>query len=303
MPWVEISQAAFMMGISERTIRNWVKSGKISAKTENGRRMVEIPDEELRASGADAEPFPEDDAFQDTEESQTDIMGAQKRLEVALLECGRVKGTLASQERIMETLSSNIGELTAKLQKSQNRAWKFIIVSLVVASIGLVVVLINKSAYYEKEGAIREDHTKALELKNQTILELNKEKSDRRWEFLTEMNKREKELEEEKKQALKEQEEEFEGQIEKAEEKVRAQLNDIIDNKDNYIRELQDNLKQETFKVAELEAKEAVLKEDITELEAMIESKNLEIMALEEVQTRYLELQKRIIDKEILKDN
>jgi excisionase family DNA binding protein len=139
MPWVDMSQAAFMLGVSERTIRNWIKSGKMSARNIGGRREVEVPDPgDENASRAFAE---EDD------ENGGVSLETQKRLEVALIECGRVKGTLASQERIMENLHSNIHELNAKLQKSERRIAMRTIYCVVIACLGVLGYILTKSFY------------------------------------------------------------------------------------------------------------------------------------------------------------
>ncbi len=127
MSWVDLSQAAFTLGVSERTIRNWIKNGKLQARSNNGRREVEIPEPEDAGSSR---------VFAD-EESEPTGLNAQKRLEVALIECGRVKGTLASQERIMENLSSNITELQAKLQKSHSAIWQRTLLCVVIGFLGM----------------------------------------------------------------------------------------------------------------------------------------------------------------------
>ncbi|MHC4887180.1 MAG: hypothetical protein ACYTGH_19045, partial [Planctomycetota bacterium] len=153
MLWVEISQAAFMMGISERTIRNWVKSGKLNARTDNGQRMVEVPEEDYTGNGpGDDDAFSDGNPFDEMENASAEdtSIGPQKRLEIALLECGRVKGTLASQERIMETLSSNIAELTAKLQRSQNLTSRWIMACIACALLAVVAYFASQS-YYNKE--------------------------------------------------------------------------------------------------------------------------------------------------------
>jgi CII-binding regulator of phage lambda lysogenization HflD len=175
MPWVEISQAAFTLGVSERTLRNWIKSGKINAKTENGKRLVDIPEEEYSSTEENSSTTGDEtieDAYSDESGTKLDT---QKRLEVALLECGRVKGTLASQERIMETLSANIAELTAKLQKSQNRAWKLILICVGVAFIGVVAVLMRGSYYHEELLRKTNGFSEQLEVRNKKILEANEE--------------------------------------------------------------------------------------------------------------------------------
>ncbi len=135
MPWVDIAEAAFTLGVSERTIRNWIKSGKLEARNSNGKREVHIPDSEEAQQGQ---------GYADEEDSRGGPIDAQKRLEVALIECGRVKGTLASQERMMETLSANIATLNAKLQNSERILGRRTIWCLIVAFIGILGVFIIK---------------------------------------------------------------------------------------------------------------------------------------------------------------
>lgn len=138
MPWTDISQAAFTLGVSERTIRNWIKNGKMNSRSINGRREVEIPDPE---DGPAAHAFADD--MEDETKSGFD---PQKRLEVALIECGRVKGTLASQERVMENLSANIQELNAKLQKANDHIWKRTLLAVGAAFLGILAWVITEKA-------------------------------------------------------------------------------------------------------------------------------------------------------------
>ncbi len=137
MAWVDLAQAAFTLGVSERTIRNWIKNGKLRARSTDGHREVEIPDSEMEEGAT---------AFTDDEDDDNPI-DTQKRLEVALIECGRVKGTLASQERIMENLSANIAELQAKIQQSQNRIWQRTVVAVVVALLGVGAYLLASASH------------------------------------------------------------------------------------------------------------------------------------------------------------
>lgn len=161
MAWMDVSQAAFELGISERTLRNWVRSGKLKTRTDdNGRRMVEIPDEELEAEAtADSEAFGSADAHADGE-AEEGSFAIQKRLEIALLECGRVKGTLASQERIMENLTGNVSELSGKLQRAQSQTWKLILALLVVAFLGVVASYMS-NAYYRDHFQTEQNSTVA----------------------------------------------------------------------------------------------------------------------------------------------
>lgn len=163
MPWVEISEASFTLGVSERTIRNWIKSGKMQARTVNGRREVEIPDSE--PGGASAHAFVDD-------EDDSQPLGAQKRLEVALIECGRVKGTLASQERMMENLSANIQELNAKLQKSERVIAKRTIYIVIAVCLGLVLWLATKAmSESDKSNLITKHNNEIVAKQDQARLE------------------------------------------------------------------------------------------------------------------------------------
>ncbi len=163
MPWVDISEAAFTLGVSERTIRNWIKSGKLQARSSGGRREVEIPEPD---KGQTAQAFADDE----TEGGQP--IEVQKRLEVALIECGRVKGTLASQERMMENLSANIAELNAKLQKSERVIGRRTLWCVIIAFLGVGAYSLSR-AWYNTDV-----HTRALAHQKQ-LREMEKEHGEK----------------------------------------------------------------------------------------------------------------------------
>jgi len=170
MPWVDISEAAFTLGVSERTVRNWIKSGKLQARNAGGRREVEIPEPE---SGQSAHVFADDEG----EEGQS--IEVQKRLEVALIECGRVKGTLASQERMMESLSANIAELNAKLQRSERVIGRRTVWCVIVAFLGVGAYSLSRS-YYTSDLQTRttEHKNEIIRLKDEQLEKLEKKDGD-----------------------------------------------------------------------------------------------------------------------------
>jgi|GEM_PF-3443963 len=300
MPWVEISQAAFMMGLSERTIRNWIKSGKINAKTENGRRVVEVPEEEFaQTTGAGAEgAYAEHETFGETEgeaEEGEQALGTQKRLEIALLECGRVKGTLASQERIMETLSSNIAELTAKLQKSQNRNWKLVLACLFIASLGVVAVMASNSVYNTDLNQQQREYDSRLqgvraELNAAELAaerEANRLREEHKDELAAALTAQKKELEADHQAAL--------DKAESAYERFRQDLLDRLEQSEAALTELREEQRADQKRLLELNQEASTLKDELARQEKRFED---EKRTLEELNRRQKdeirELQDRI---------
>ncbi|MFW5857653.1 MAG: hypothetical protein ACOCX4_07240 [Planctomycetota bacterium] len=295
MPWVDISQAAFTMGISERTIRNWIKAGKLNAKTENGQRMVEIPEEELRASagGGEDASFADSEFFEDGEGDGEGgrMLGTQKRLEVALLECGRVKGTLASQERIMETLSSNIAELTAKLQKSQNRSWKLIMLALGIAFLGVVAILARNSLHKDDLASMRKEHREELDAvatkKTEVETRLHEERTENLQKQLELRNQYDKGLEAKVADAKQELKQLWQADIDR----LREDHKRTLDEKNALIEQLRNTNKELETKAIRLEEQEKSLKSDIAKLEDTLGSQARQLEKLEEYKTRIIELQ------------
>ncbi|MBN2711951.1 MAG: hypothetical protein JXR97_05865 [Planctomycetes bacterium] len=201
MPWVDIAEAAFTLGVSERTIRNWLKSGKLEARNSNGRREVHIPDSDGAQNGQ---------AFMDDDEGGEENLGVQKRLEVALIECGRVKGTLASQERMMESLSSNIAELNAKLQSNERVIARRTIWCVAIAFVGLLGWVLTKSfdeariadkekAHITEKGELKDSYNKELIKKQDEFIKKN---DDVRKEYKDELKVLKADMEKEKSAAL-----------------------------------------------------------------------------------------------------
>jgi len=298
MPWVDISQAAFTMGISERTIRNWIKAGKLNAKTENGQRMVEIPEEELRASagGGEDASFTDSEFFEDEEGDGEGgrMLGTQKRLEVALLECGRVKGTLASQERIMETLSSNIAELTAKLQKSQNRSWKLIMLALGIAFLGVVAILARNSLHKDDLASMRKEHREELDAvatkKTEVETRLLEERTENLQKQLELRTQYDKDLEAKIAAAKQELKQLWQADIDR----LREDHKRALDEKNALIEQLRNTNKELETRAIRLEEQEKSLKSDIAKLEDTLGSQARQLEKLEEYKTRIIELQDEI---------
>jgi uncharacterized coiled-coil protein SlyX len=296
MPWVDISHAAFTMGISERTIRNWIKSGKLNAKTENGRRVVEIPDEELHrgadTEGEDAGQYAGHSMFDENEdESSEGMLDTQKRLEVALLECGRVKGTLASQERVMETLSSNIAELTAKLQKSQNRAWKLIMACLAVAFLGVIVVLARNSMYEKELSDRRDEHRKELTVEKDKVESVRDELQRAEIDYLKQEAALREELKEEKAKALAEQEQKLEARHEKTLATLEKSKDDQIGKLEATIQDLREDLESVRAEKIKLEAETEKAKANAAKLADTVEAQAAQLEKMEEYKTRIISLQ------------
>jgi len=273
MPWVEISQAAFTLGISERTLRNWIKSGKVKAKTENGHRMVELPDEEFAdAGGADDTGERIDDVY--GEESEGNFLDTQKRLEVALLECGRVKGALSSQERIMETLSANIAELTAKLQKSQNQIWRWIVVAVSAFFLGIVAYFVT-TAFHERQlrqtsdeyqvaiDSLRDDRSKA----ERTI-------ADKEAEKLRELAQQQTEFQETLKQERVELRAELEAKQKAAIREVRDEYAELMARREETLNELRAELARKTADLLRLTQERQGIDEELAKLRQELEDKN-----------------------------
>ncbi len=217
MPWVELSQAALELGVSERTIRNWIRSGKLEARTENGRREVEIP--ELQPEAVESERI--DDA------NALTTLPPQKRLEVALLECGRIKGTLVSQERIMEGLSANITELNAKLQHTQGLVAKRTMFSLAAVFLGILAYLLssafNQDARQREVGSIRQQADRQKDLYITDIKSIGQEKD----KTITDMQQR------------------YLQQIQTLTNEHRQQLLQVTNDRDQAVAKLRQSLTQE----------------------------------------------------------
>jgi outer membrane murein-binding lipoprotein Lpp len=299
MPWVEISQAAFMMGISERTIRNWIKSGKLNAKTDNGRRLVEIPEEEYNgpSDGTD-EPFGDSEGLGDDGASADDSsLSTQKRLEIALLECGRVKGTLSSQERIMETLSSNIAELTAKLQRSQNNTWKLVVLCVGLAFIALSAYLLSSAYYSQKLGDSNQKHydeITALRTKSSNELLLaSKETTDRVTSLQKEMQKA---IFENTKAAKEEYARQLEG-IKSSYQKMEVQYKDLLNKSETQVKDL--SSKRETLRTQVLEITQQLqtLKDEKTQLQRKLDNQARQLEEMDRLKQQYRELESELIDE------
>ncbi|MFH0910272.1 MAG: hypothetical protein V1918_02000 [Planctomycetota bacterium] len=312
MAWVEISQAAFTMGISERTIRNWIKSGKINARTDNGRRLVEIPEEEPKASSAGPEAFAEGEFFgTGTAEEGAEPLGTQKRLEIALLECGRVKGTLASQERIMETLSGNIAELTAKLQKGQNQNWKLVLLCFVIASLGAIVVLSSGSFYNQKIQKERSDH-------DQVLSNHEKERYKRELEMQEEKSRLESGFKEEKEAALARQKTALEvehkekvQEVRDIYESIQKKLESRAEQDDAALKTLREERDTDRARLVELTRETSTLRDDLAQTtkelafqKSLVEEfKQIKDKNTRELQDTILELRQRIFDLENPRNN
>jgi chromosome segregation ATPase len=308
MPWVEISQAAFTMGISERTIRNWIKSGKLNAKTENGRRLVEIPEEELRAGPADEESaeFQGEDIFEESEGEEGErMLDTQKRLEVALLECGRVKGTLASQERIMENLSGNIGELTAKLQKANQRSSRLVLWCVLIAFLGVLAVIANHEVNQNQIQEVRQE-------KAEKEAELSRELADKQAGFSAEREKLRREMEskfEERiaavKAELKEQHQQEIARLEKVYEDQEEDFKDQVAELKGTVKDLREKLENARVEARGLEESKTRLEAQAERLRETLAVQAQQIEKIEEYKTEISKLQSDLIEakKELLKRN
>lgn len=297
MPWVEISQAAFTLGISERTLRNWIKSGKINAKTENGQRMVEIPDEEY-ASGSSSDNMDSNERFEDaySENEGGASLDTQKRLEVALLECGRVKGTLASQERIMETLSANIAELTAKLQKSQNRSWKLVLSCVVVAFLGTVAVLM-KGSYSQQEILHKTDgFVQELQQRETLIREAERKASEKERELLSVKLQQREEFDKKLKAELAELEERKAQSHKEAIIELKKEFRDLLDKSEGTIKEQRDDLQKKNAELLRLTQTHQKIIEERDRLQAKLEEQARLLEDFDRLKKQYRELESELIE-------
>ncbi len=297
MAWVEISHAAFTLGISERTLRNWIKSGKINAKTENGQRMVEIPDEEFSSSNGQTQTDNGErieDAY--NEESTGTSLDTQKRLEVALLECGRVKGTLASQERIMETLSANIAELTAKLQKSQNYAWKLVLACTVIACIGFVAVLMKGSFNDQVLLDKTNNFAKEIQKKENLIREAENKANAKNTELLTVKLQQREEFDARLKKELLEQEERKAKSHKEAILELKADYKDLLAKRDLSIKEQRKELQKKNSELLNINQTYQKITKERDRLQAKLEEQARLLEDFDRLKKQYRELESELID-------
>ncbi|MHC4872952.1 MAG: hypothetical protein ACYTFY_14005 [Planctomycetota bacterium] len=298
MPWVEISQAAFTLGISERTLRNWIKSGKINAKTEQGQRMVEIPEEEFSTSDNGSGPADNGERFDEAySESETGTsLDTQKRLEVALLECGRVKGTLASQERIMETLSANIAELTAKLQKSQNWSWKLVVACVVVAFLGTAAVLMRGSYHQAELLKKTETFAEELQAKESLIREAENNANAKERELLSVKLQQREEFDKRLKKELIELEERKARTHKEAISELKKEFRELLDKSEAALKEQRVELQKKNAELLKLTQTFQKITEERDRLQLKLEEQARLLEDFDRLKKQYRELESELIE-------
>ncbi len=256
MPWVDISEAAFTLGVSERTIRNWIKSGKLQARSLGGRREVEIPE---------PDHGPTAQAFTDDEHDSGQPIETQKRLEVALIECGRVKGTLASQERMMESLSSNIAELNAKLQRSERTIGRRTVWCVIIAFLGIGAWSLSRSWYTNDILKKRNEHMEeiiSLKTSNENAL---KEKDIAREKALRELRL---EKDNERAKALKDLTDRLVNEYKQKIEELKTSLGDRIKQLEDANMHLRGELDKEKSRRMKAETERNSIQKDLENAEA-----------------------------------
>lgn len=281
MPWVDIAEAAFTLGVSERTIRNWIKSGKLEARNMDGRREVNIPE---------AEETERAHAYNDDDGEGTGL-DTQKRLEVALIECGRVKGTLASQERMMESLSSNIAELNAKLQRSERTIGLRTIYCLIIALIAVTTILLvryfdeaklSQAQINHRDEQILKAETHSTEMTN--LREAHqRELANAQNDFQEKMKKQREELETKRGQALVELENRLSARYEAEIARIQKTLEKVQAAHDQAKKEFDDAKMQLALKEKMLELAETQLagkEERVSELEKTRQELEAEVVRL-----------------------
>ncbi len=152
MPWIELSEAALTLGVSERTVRNWIRSGKLPKRSVCGIQEVELPDSDefkrLTEPGNGKNESP---------------LTQQQRLHTALVECGRLKGMLGSQEKVVESLSATVAETEARLERSRQIIARRTILCVVIAFLGVMAYALSKLAQQERYGEMQQTFSARLD--------------------------------------------------------------------------------------------------------------------------------------------
>jgi len=127
MPWMEVPQAALLLGVSEKTVKSWIHSGRLTSRTVDSALEVELPDP---AAEAIAIPL-ESDA----------------RLALAVHECGRVRGTLVTQERMIEAQAAEIAEVRARAARAEKTVFRRTLACFLLAFGGFTGWLLARSGW------------------------------------------------------------------------------------------------------------------------------------------------------------
>jgi excisionase family DNA binding protein len=120
MKYLNAAQAAKRIGISDKTIRRWLKEGKISAiRTESG--VLAIPESEVEALRRQRTQFVQHEEGQETaSHDQTDIVTLAAKVAELEQELATLKqGTLPITEKPIEpSVPSSMGEDTTPKKKA-----------------------------------------------------------------------------------------------------------------------------------------------------------------------------------------
>lgn len=134
MAWLEIKQAAIALGMTEKALRTWIAAGKIQRRMQGGSDEVEIPDAVIAGQAA----------------LGGDLLSLQQRAELALMESSRMRGTILTQERMIENLTANLADLTARWEQSRRRELKLAVLAAALFVLGIAAALILASGYREE---------------------------------------------------------------------------------------------------------------------------------------------------------
>ncbi|MCX7933894.1 MAG: hypothetical protein N3A66_01385 [Planctomycetota bacterium] len=134
MAWFDISQAAIALGVTEKALRDWIAAGKLPSRTHSGRAEVEIPDAALAGQKALA----------------GNSLSPEQRAILALMESNRMRGTLMTQERMIENLTASLADLTARWEQGRRREIKLAALAVLLLVGGIAAALLLAAGYREE---------------------------------------------------------------------------------------------------------------------------------------------------------
>ena len=88
--WIDVSEAAERLGISERQVRNWIKDGKLKAEKSNGKWHIDGSLEVTEGNRAESDNSDEVEWLrQQVEELQAELSETRKRSDTIIMQLSK----------------------------------------------------------------------------------------------------------------------------------------------------------------------------------------------------------------------